>query len=73
MNSHNADNTKPGQMKILFFNKSIKPKALSANPERFQDSEKTEKGFNKNTDKEFLGGYAIAKEKGDILTYLTNM
>lgn len=68
---HNSDITQPGQVKILFLSKRIKPMALSANPKRFQDSAEVEKAFDKNC-KRVFGRVCTAKEKGDILTYLTS-
>lgn len=68
-NCHKSDITQPGEAKILFFTKSIKPMALSANPERYQDAEKADKAFDKNC-KRVFNRLCSSMEKGDLLSYL---
>lgn len=51
--------------------KSIKPMALSANPERYTKVKKIEKWFKRNC-KWTWGRECSPQEKGDLLTYLIN-
>lgn len=50
--------------------KLIQPMALSANPDRYQDSKKIEKWFLRNC-KWTFGRQCDAQEKADILTWLS--
>ncbi|RMH49372.1 MAG: DUF1924 domain-containing protein [Alphaproteobacteria bacterium] len=52
--------------------KPIAPMAVSANPERFTDPAKVEKWFRRNCNS-VLGRECTAKEKGDVLTYLSSL
>ncbi len=52
--------------------KVIEPMAVSANPNRFTDPAKVEKWFRRNCSS-VLGRECTAQEKGDILTYLSNL
>ena len=67
---HGSDITQPGEIKMLFFfSRSIKPMALSANPNRYQDPETADKAFDKNCKRVFQR-VCTPQEKGDILRYL---
>lgn len=48
---------------------AIKPLAPSANPARFSDRNKAEKGFSKHCN-DLYGKDCTAQEKGDFITYL---
>lgn len=52
--------------------KVIEPLAPSANPERFTDQKKADKWFDRNC-KQVLGRACSAREKGDLLTYLSTL
>lgn len=71
-NCHNSDITQPGQRKILFFSKTLKPMALSASGDRYRDAKNVDKALDKNC-KRVFERTCSAREKGDILTYLTSM
>lgn len=69
---HGTDITQPGELKLIwFFTKSIKPMALSANPDRYQDPETADKAFDKNCKRVFQR-VCTPQEKGDILRYLVD-
>lgn len=67
---HNEDITKEGHEKFWIFSKSIGAMALSANAKRYKDADDTEEEFDKYC-KEVFDRVCTAKEKGDILLYLT--
>ncbi len=52
--------------------KPIEPMAVSANPNRFTDPAKVEKWFRRNC-KSVLGRECTAREKGDVLTFLSGI
>jgi len=52
--------------------KQIKPMAVSKNPNRFTDPAKVEKWFRRNCHT-VLGRACTAKEKGEIITYLSSI
>ncbi len=52
--------------------KTIRPMARSVNPQRFTDARKVEKWFRRNC-KWTLGRTCTPTEKGDILTWLSNL
>ncbi len=52
--------------------KAIKPMAVSQNPDRFTDPAKVEKWFRRNCHT-VLGRTCTAKEKGEIITYLSSI
>lgn len=52
--------------------KPIKPMAVSQNPNRFTDPHKVEKWFRRNCHT-VLGRSCTAKEKGEIITYLSSI
>ncbi len=68
-NCHNADVTQPGKNKAKN-DKKIKPMALSANPNAYKRSLKVEHNFNTYCEKVY-GQKCTAREKGDILLYLS--
>ena len=69
---HGADITEPGEIELIwFFTKSIKPMALSANPDRYQDAETADMAFDKNCKRVFQR-VCTPQEKGDILQYLVD-
>ncbi len=65
---HTENPMNPGQHAIT--GKSIKPMAVTANPERFTDPAKVEKWFGRNC-KEVLGRACSANEKANFIAYLT--
>jgi cytochrome c553 len=67
---HGNDLTQPG--KHVKTGKTIKPMALSANPQRLTDGKKIEKWFKRNC-KWTWGRACTAQEKGDILSYLKQL
>ena len=52
--------------------KEIAPLAPAANPQRFSDTAKVEKWFNRNCN-DVLGRVCTAQEKGDVLAYLMSV
>lgn len=52
--------------------KTIDPMAVSANPDRFTDAAKVEKWFRRNCNT-VLGRECTAKEKGDVIAYLSSL
>jgi hypothetical protein len=52
--------------------KAIEPMAVSANPKRFTDPAKVTKWFLRNCGT-VLGRECTAVEKGNVLTYLSNL
>jgi len=52
--------------------KSIDPMAVSANAKRFTDAAKVEKWFRRNCNT-VLGRECTAREKGDVITYLSGI
>jgi len=52
--------------------KTIAPLAPAANPERFNDLAVAEKWFRRNCN-DVVGRACTAQEKGDVLTYLTQL
>ena len=52
--------------------KPIEPMAVSANPNRFTDPAKVEKWFRRNC-RSVLGRECTAREKGDVLTFLSGI
>ena len=66
---HTADPKSPGKARA---GKPIEPMAVSANPSRFTDMATVEKWFRRNCTS-VLGRECTAQEKGDVLTYLSNL
>lgn len=66
---HGADPKTAGKTRA---GKPIDPMAVSANPARFTDVEKVEKWFRRNCNS-VLGRECSAREKGDVITYLSNL
>ena len=66
---HTADPKSPGKTRA---GKAIEPMAVSANPGRFTDAATVEKWFRRNCTS-VLGRECTAQEKGDVLTYLSNL
>ncbi|MFA7416183.1 MAG: DUF1924 domain-containing protein [Rhizobium sp.] len=66
---HTADPKSPGKTRA---GKPIEPMAVSANPSRFTDVATVEKWFRRNCTS-VLGRECTAQEKGDVLTYLSNL
>jgi cytochrome c553 len=66
-NCHGEDLTRPGRH--VKTGKTIKPMAVSVNPQRLSDGKKIEKWFKRNC-KWTWGRECTAQEKGDILLYL---
>lgn len=64
---HSQDVKQSGQH--IRTKKTIKPMALSANPESLSNTKKVEKWFTRNC-KWTLGRVCTPQEKGDIVTYL---
>jgi cytochrome c peroxidase len=64
---HNDNPAKMGEHNTL--GDPIKPLAPSANPNRFSDIGKSEKGFNKHC-QDLYGKNCTPQEKGDFVTYL---
>jgi uncharacterized protein DUF1924 len=52
--------------------KEIAPLAPAANPQRFTDTAKVEKWFNRNCN-DVLGRVCTVQEKGDVLAYLMSL
>lgn len=52
--------------------KTIEPMAVSANPQRFTDPAKVEKWFTRNCST-VLGRECTAKEKGDLIAWLSSI
>ncbi len=52
--------------------KAIDPMAVSVNPTRFTDAAKVEKWFRRNCNT-VLGRECSAKEKGDVISYLSSL
>ncbi len=67
---HGADLAKPG--KHIRTQKVIKPMALSAQPDRYQDIKKIRKWLKRNC-KGTWGRECTPQEKGDFLTYLNSL
>jgi hypothetical protein len=67
---HGEDLAKPG--KHIKTGKTIKPMAISVNPQRLQDGKKIEKWFKRNC-KWTWGRACTPQEKGDILSYLKQL
>jgi len=53
-------------------NKTIKPLAPAANPERFASASKVDKWFRRNCN-DVVSRACTAQEKGDVLTYLMSV
>ena len=66
---HTADPTKSGQTRA---GKEISPMAVSKTPDRFTDSEKVEKWFQRNC-QSVLGRACTAQEKGDFITFMASI
>jgi len=66
---HTKDPTAMGRTRA---GKSIDPMAVSANPARFTDAAKVDKWFRRNCNT-VLGRECTAKEKGDVITYLSGL
>ncbi len=66
---HTNNLTGPGQTRA---GKAIEPMAVSANPQRFTDPAKVEKWFGRNC-RSVLGRECSAKEKGDVITWLSSL
>lgn len=66
---HTADPKNVGHTRA---GKEIAPMASSLSPDRFTDPAKVEKWFGRNCNT-VLGRECTAQEKGDILTYLSNL
>lgn len=66
---HGKDPTAPGTTRA---GKPIEAMAVSANPQRFTDPGKVEKWFRRNCNS-VLGRECSAREKGDIIAYLSNL
>ena len=67
---HTDDPTKEGKHNET--GNSIKPLAISANPDRFSDQGKVERNFLKHC-RDLYGHDCSAKDKGDYLTYLLSV
>ena len=67
---HGKDLTKPGKHEKT--GKVIDPMAPSVNPERFTDAAKVEKWLKRNC-KETFDRECTDQEKGDVLTYLSQL
>lgn len=67
---HGADLTKPGKHEKT--GKVIEPMAPSVNYDRLTDVEKVEKWFKRNC-KETIGRECTDQEKGDVLSYLSQL
>jgi mono/diheme cytochrome c family protein len=66
---HTNNLTGPGKTRA---GKTIEPMAVSANPQRFTDPAKVEKWFGRNC-RSVLGRECSAKEKGDVITWLSSL
>ncbi len=66
---HTNDPRNTGQTRV---GKVIQPMAVSRNPTRFTDPKKVAKWFRRNC-RSVLGRECSAREKGDFLTYLSNL
>ena len=66
---HTGNLTGPGKTRA---GKVIEPMAVSANPQRFTDPAKVEKWFGRNC-RSVLGRECSAKEKGDVITWLSSL
>jgi cytochrome b len=66
---HTLDATREGRSPV---GKVIEPLAPSANPRRFSDLGKADKWFDRNC-KQVLGRVCTAREKGDVVTYLSTL
>lgn len=62
----------PAAMGQTRVGKPIEPMAVSANPKRFTDPAFVEKWFGRNCNT-VLGRECTAKEKGDVLAYLSSL
>jgi mono/diheme cytochrome c family protein len=66
---HTADPRAMGRTRA---GKPIEPMAVSANPTRFTDAAKVKKWLRRNCNS-VLGRACSAKEKGDVITYLSGL
>jgi len=67
---HTDNPLNPGQHAVT--GKSIKPLAVAANSERFNDQAKVEKWFGRNC-KEVVGRACTPAEKADFVTYMSEV
>jgi cytochrome b len=66
---HKADARQEGRSPV---GKVIEPLAPSANPQRFTDLAKSDKWFDRNC-KQVFGRTCTARERGDVVTYLSTL